>query len=423
MILYFDAFSGVSGDKIVASLLSLIGDFDYLEKELYKLPVRDEFSINIYNKKIMGINALKFDVVINDDNHHHETNKRHYHHDHHEVNENYESCDEQEKHHHRGIKEIKEIIKASGISDNAKKHSLNIFEIIAEAEAKVHGISIDDVHFHEVGAIDSIVDIVSCSILFDFFNVDKVVSSPLALGSGMVKTSHGMIPVPAPATVEILKGIPVYATSIKGELTTPTGAAIIKYFATEFSDLPSGKIEKVGYGAGTKEFDIPNYLRAFLLEEYKIYDYRSNDNIILQIETNLDDSTPEQIAFLVDKLFGCGALDVYITPVVMKKNRQAQLVTVLCNLHDKEKIEEVLLLNSTTFGLRYNYLSRTTLNREIITINVNGYEVKVKLGYYNGKLIKKSFEYESIRELAEKLNLTYNEAIESVFKELLKIEV
>ena len=244
--LYIDCFSGISGDKFVASLLSLYEgkNNDVLKEALSSLQMDEEFNIEIVEKKISGIGCLKFNVIVREDNKPH--NHSHNHH-----------------HKHRNFDDIKRIINKSTISERAKKYTLDIFNIIATAEAKVHNTDINSVHFHEVGAVDSIVDIVSCSVLMDLLDFECIKSSPIPLGSGFVKTEHGVLPIPAPATIEILKGIEVCNGEVMDEMTTPTGAAFIKYFVREFCGVESFEIERIGYGAGSKDFDIPNFLRVY----------------------------------------------------------------------------------------------------------------------------------------------------------------
>ena len=385
--LYIDAFSGVSGDKMVAALLSLGVDIELLSQSLSSLEIKNEFEIEITEKKIMSINSLKFNVI------------------------------QKKQHLSRGLQDIIKIINNSYITEGAKNIAIGIFEILGKCEAKVHNMPIDDVHFHEIGAIDSIVDIVSVGILIDILKIDQVYSSMIPVGSGFVKTAHGVMPIPAPATAEILKGIPVYGTNIKSELTTPTGAGILKYLVKEFIKLPVIKTKKIGYGAGSKELEIPNILRLYLEEN-------NNNNLIVDsivsLQTNLDDCTPEQLGFLTNRLFKKGALDVFITPIVMKKGRQAQLLTVLCMDRDRILLENEIFLNSTTFGIRRTYHQRATLHREKKIIDVEGIPVKIKLGWHEGKLVQTSVEYESIKEATDKLGFSYNEFMEKVNLRLLK---
>lgn len=248
-IIYFDCFAGISGDMAIGAMLDLGVDFDYLKNELLKLNISG-YSLEM-NKIIKnGISAVKFSVNIDNliKEKHHTHNHTHNH-------------DEKREHHHRKFKDIKEIINNSEIMENDKKLALNIFEVIAEAEGKVHGKPVDEVHFHEVGAVDSIIDIVGFAICFNSLNIKKVYCSPINIGNGFVKCEHGYMPVPAPAVSEILKGIPVYSEFVKGESTTPTGAAIIKVVTSEYGVISEFEIEKNGYGAGDREFEIPNVLR------------------------------------------------------------------------------------------------------------------------------------------------------------------
>lgn len=391
-ILYIDAFSGISGDKMVGALISLTGDKEYLIKELSKLQIKDEFVIEVGNKNVMGIDTLKFDVWLKEGKAHDE---------------------------HRGLQEIKKIINDSKISIRAKEISIKIFEIIGKAESIVHNVNIEKIHFHEIGAVDSIVDIVSVGILIDKLGVDRVYSSKIALGSGFVQTSHGTLPVPAPATIEILKDVPVYGTEIKTELTTPTGAGIIKYLVDEFIDLPEIKIEKIGYGAGTMDIEIPNILRLYLGDN-EIKD--EENDFIISLESNFDDCSPEQLAYLSERLFEKGALDVYITPILMKKGRQGQLLSVICNEKDVIILENEIFINSTTFGIRRIKYQRTILKREIREIKVDDIEVKIKLGWYKNKLIHSSIEYESVKDALKKLGISYNEFIKKANLKLLNMK-
>lgn len=386
MDLYIDAFSGISGDKMVGALLSLEDNLTYLKDMLSTLKIHNEYSIKVYEKSINGINSLKFDVIVTT-NHFHNHNE----------------------HHHRNIQNIYSIIDNSRISEKAKHISKEIFKIIGEAEAKVHNKNIEDIHFHEVGAIDSIIDIVSTAILIDKLNIENIYCSPIPLGNGFVETSHGILPIPAPATIEILKNCPVYTTDIEGELTTPTGAAIVKYLTKDFKQLENSRILKIGYGSGTKEFKIPNVLRVFLTKGKE----ESNDIVILY-ETEVDDMTGENAGFLMETLFNNGALDVFFTPIIMKKSRPAFLITVICNHENKEKILEIIFANSSTFGIREYTVNRHILKREIKEIKFQGETIRFKQGYYNEKLIKKSFEYEDIKKICTQFNLSFNEVMDKI---------
>ncbi|HOV15272.1 MAG TPA: nickel pincer cofactor biosynthesis protein LarC, partial [Spirochaetota bacterium] len=421
--LYIDAFSGVSGDKFVAALLEISGKFDFLKEQLKSLNIEDEYNISLTQKNVMGISSNYFKVtLLNEENHSHEhddhfhevenfhTNHHehsHNHEDHHHKNKHEHTHKHIEKHIHRNLSDITKIIADSKITENAKKISLGIFNIIALAEAKVHGKSVEQVHFHEVGATDSIIDIVSTAILLDQLKIDKFISSPIPTGFGFVNISHGRLPIPAPATLEILKGVPTYQSDIEGELTTPTGAAIIKYLVKEFGKQPQMTVDKTGYGAGTKEFTIPNVLRLYLGEE----SFDNKKDIIIKLETNIDDATPQEIGFLFELLFENNALDVFSTPILMKKNRLATLLTVLCYENNRELIEKLIFKHSSTFGIRKTLCERTILDRKFETITIDGLEVKIKIGYYDDEILKKIPEYEDIKKLSLKLSLNYHDTI------------
>ncbi|GAA0309745.1 hypothetical protein GGQ92_001299 [Gracilibacillus halotolerans] len=262
-ILYLDCFSGISGDMTVGALLDAGGDFNKLKSELLKLGIEEEYELAIEKVNKNGITSSKFTVKLNeeegnhhhDDHHHHDDSHDHHHHDH----------SHHHHHDHRTYKHIKQMIQTSELNLNVKEMALSMFHIIAAAEAKIHGTDIEHVHFHEVGAVDSIIDIVGAAILIDALEIDEIISSPVPVGSGHVHIDHGIYPVPAPATLEILKDVPIQHTSVKGELTTPTGAAIVKALVNQFGTMPSMEVKSIGYGAGTKTFkDHPNVLRAVI---------------------------------------------------------------------------------------------------------------------------------------------------------------
>ena len=427
-VLYLDSFSGVSGDKFVGALLSLGGSQseEYLISKLQTLSVKDEFEINILNKKISGIECLKFDVIVKDNrkntdtyapsdiksNDHNAVHMRHDKSDDHDHDHSHpHSHTHNHTHSHRGLYEINDIILKSSISDRAKKYATDIFRIIGEAEAKVHNVDIENIHFHEVGAVDSIVDIVAASILIDYFNFDAIISSPIPLGKGFIKAAHGVLPVPAPATALLIANVPTYSGEVEGELTTPTGAALVKYFSDKFEGLNNFEINKVGYGAGTKDFTIPNFLR--------VYSGKNNSSKITVIETNIDDSIPEELGYLSEKLSDMGALDVYQTPIYMKKGRIGVKLSVITEQSALKKIEETILKYSTTFGVRKYNVDREILDRKIRAVDFNGEIVRIKEGRYKGALIKSSFEYEDVKRLMIKLNKNYNEIIGLLAKEFL----
>ncbi len=308
------------------------------------------------------------------------------------------------------------MIKQSNLSANVKKISLDIFTCLARAEGKIHGHKIDDVHFHEVGAIDSIVDIVGAAICLDYLKVDKVISSPIQVGSGIINCSHGTLPVPAPATAEILQGIPIKTGLVPFEATTPTGAAIIASTATSFTDKIDFTPQKIGYGLGSKDSLIPNVLRLFLGEistnAQKEDDQETGEAVM--IECNIDDMNPEFYDTLMERLFAAGAHDVFFTPIIMKKSRPAVTVSVLCDVSQQKVIEKVFWLHSSTFGLRSYKVTKSMLRREIVKVKTKHGKITVKRGYLNGRIIKSKPEYEDCKRLAKENGISIQDVYESI---------
>jgi uncharacterized protein (TIGR00299 family) protein len=315
--------------------------------------------------------------------------------------------------HSRNFKDIKTLISQSELSPEVKSSAVEIFKRIAKAEAKVHHTSMDKVHFHEVGAVDSIVDIVGGVLGMDLLNVDRIISSPLNVGEGFVECAHGTLPVPAPATLELLAGIPCFSTGIKKELVTPTGAGMIGFFAENFQSLPKMKILKTGYGAGDHVIKkSPNMLRVILGE----MGGQGEPVTMTMVETNIDDMNPEFYEHVMELLFKAGAVDVTFIPVSMKKNRPAVTLSVLTPTVKMEKIAEVLLTETSTFGVRYYQVNRITLEREIQTIKTPYGLVKVKMGSLNGNRLKISPEYEDCKKIARREKLPIIKVYEDVRK-------
>lgn len=364
--LYFDCFSGISGDMTVGALIDIGVPEEYLLRNLDKLGISDEYSINIKKGIKNGIHGTDFDVLLiekHDDNHH-----------------------------GRNLFDIEGLIDKSSLNDNIKNISKRIFNIIAEAEAKVHGKGIYDVHFHEVGAVDSIIDIVGTAICIDYIKPDIILSSPVNTGSGFVKCQHGLIPVPAPATLNILKDVPVYCDEREFELTTPTGAAILKALVLKFEKMSFMKIKKVGYGCGKRNTDKPNVLRVILCEE------DIGENCIL--EATIDDMNPQIYGYLMDRLFEAGAKDVYLSPVYMKKNRPGIVLTVTAPVNIEESIKEIIFRETTTIGIRKFNIERTELQREIKGMDTEYGRVNFKISRFNEKVINASPEYEDLKKAA-----------------------
>ena len=392
-ILYYDCFAGISGDMNLGAMLDLGVDQKYLLKGLGKLPI-DSYKIKIYKDKRGGITGTKVDVIV-------------------PPQKKTSSRQTLQK---RTYRDITQMIKQSNLSAKVKKISLDIFTRLARAEGKIHGHKIEDVHFHEVGAIDSIIDIIGAAICLDYLNVDKVISSPIQLGSGIINCSHGIFPVPAPATAEILQGIPIKAGLVPFEATTPTGAAIIAVTAAYFTEKIDFTPQKIGYGLGSKDSTIPNVLRLFL-GEISVNTEKADDpetGVAIIIECNIDDMNPELYDALMERLFLAGAHDVFLTPIIMKKSRPAVMVSVLCDVGKQTAIEEVLWLNSSTFGLRSYKVAKSMLRRETVKVKTKYGEITVKSGYLNERIIKSKPEYEDCKRLAKENGVTIQDIYESI---------
>ncbi|HET6972586.1 MAG TPA: nickel pincer cofactor biosynthesis protein LarC, partial [Pyrinomonadaceae bacterium] len=317
--LYFDCFAGASGDMILGAMVAAGVDPNYLRAQLSSLPVTG-FEINFETVNRSGLSAT------------------------------YARVETAHEHKHRHLSDIKQIIEASGLSAPVKQRAIQIFTRLAEAEARVHNEPVDHVHFHEVGALDAIVDVVGAAVCFDALKIDQFICSPLHVGSGMVKMAHGQFPIPPPAVAELLKGVPFYATDIKGELLTPTGAAIITTVCSSYGPIPPLTTDITGYGAGTREYqDFPNVLRVMIGETET---NTATDDRLWMLETNLDDSSPQIIGHVMDRVLELGALDCFFTPVQMKKNRPGVLLSVLCRREEKEAVMKLLFMETTTLGVR-----------------------------------------------------------------------
>jgi uncharacterized protein (TIGR00299 family) protein len=422
-ILYYDCFSGISGDMNLGALLDLGIEEKYLITELKKLRLAG-YEIKVSRDSRKGIEGTKVDVILQEHHdHHNEDGHEHVH----------KSSKHSHQHHeeHRNLKDIEEIIDCSELNSKVKVLSKKIFMKVAQAEAKVHGKSLYEVHFHEVGAIDSIVDIVGAAICLDYLGVDKIMSSSIELGGGFVKCAHGIIPVPAPATVEILKGIPVKFGVVPFETTTPTGAAILAANVDEFKDDKNFIINRIGYGIGNRDTEIPNVLRVMLVEEVDksithkselghiqstAYDNEAEQQII---ECNIDDMNSELYDYIIEKLFIEGALDVYLTPIIMKKGRPSVKISVLCQEDKFQKIKEILFRETTTLGVRSFKVHKTMLERRFTKVNTSYGQVTIKEAYYNGEKIKGKFEYEECKKIAQSRGIPISEVYEKLSNERL----
>lgn len=384
-ILYYDCFAGISGDMNLSALVDIIGEEQWIceiFEELFKGKIKLSFS----NEVRKGMRGKGFNVE--------------------------EKAMDLK---FRYLSDFVELLDRMCISEAVKLKSRRIFEKIAEVESKIHGTSINEIHFHEVGGVDTFVDVVGGLLAIERLKVDKIFSSAIEVGSGFVEFSHGKYPIPAPATAELLKGIPT-TQKTSGEATTPTGAAIISSVVESFSYPQQFKVEKIGYGAGGREEgEIPNILRV-MYGEIEEKNFILDKNVV--IETNLDDMKPETMEYVIEKLFDYGALDVYISPIIMKKSRPAFKINVLCDEENSTKLEEILLKETTTFGIRKYNVEKIMLEREEREVNTSLGKVTVKAGIYKGKKIKEKFEYEDLKRIAFEKGLSINEVMLILSKEI-----
>ncbi|MDD5722541.1 MAG: nickel pincer cofactor biosynthesis protein LarC [Syntrophales bacterium] len=388
-ILYYDCFSGISGDMNLGAMIDLGVDAEYLREELKKINLRG-YRLKIYKTSRKSITGTKVDVLL--DGHH--DNDNHLHH-----------------HDHRNLSDIKQMIEGSGLNDRIKEWSMEIFMRVAKAEAKVHGKSISDIHFHEVGAVDAIVDIVGAAICRDKLAVDKIIFSPIEVGSGFVDCAHGRLPVPAPATVEILENVPIKSEGVPCELTTPTGAAIAVTFAEEFAVKKNFKILKTAYGIGNRDNEIPNVLRVFM-GEIDENCYRDESRKAVIVETNIDDMNPEVYDHVISKLLRNGAMDAYLVPIIMKKNRPAVQMSVLCREEDVDTVIDIIFEETTTLGIRQYRVEKKMMDRKVVTVETPYGQVDIKLGVYKGKILKFKPEYDQCKKLAKENDLSLSKVYE-----------
>ncbi|MCR4431389.1 MAG: nickel pincer cofactor biosynthesis protein LarC [Tepidanaerobacteraceae bacterium] len=399
--LYLDCFSGISGDMFLGAMLDLGLDEKFFLDELHKLPL-EGYEVEIKKSENGGV--VGTDVCV----------KAHEHHP------------------HRGLKHIYEIIDGSGLTPEVKQKTKDAFLKLAIAEGKIHGKPPEQIHFHEVGAVDSIVDIVGAHILMDMLKPDKVCASPVNVGSGTVECAHGVLPVPAPATVELLQGVPVFSRGEAGELTTPTGALLLSTFVHKFGNMPQGSIERTGYGLGKARRSSPNVLRAVLMKhdekwrddgcaaEAEFMEGSSCDGFdrdrVSVLEANIDDMNPQFYDEVMGSLLAKGALDVFLTPIIMKKTRPAVKLTCICPEDKKDLLAELILRDTTTIGVREYVMSRTKLFRQMQQVNTPFGSVRVKVSKKGDEIIKKTPEYEDLKKLAQEKNMPINKLSTEILK-------
>lgn len=427
-ILYLECLSGISGDMTVAALLDLGADEEVLRRALSSLPLSG-FSVEIKRVVKSGLDVCDFNVVLDEahENHDHDMEYLHGHdhqhtHDHEHVHEDgsvhtheHHHHDHSHEHHHdhghhhehRGLHEILHIIEHADMTERAKKTAVRIFQILAEAESKAHGVPADQVHFHEVGAVDSIVDILAVAVCLDNLDITEVIVPFLCEGQGSIRCQHGIIPVPVPAVVNIAQahGLTLKPTGVQGELVTPTGAAIVAAVRTSDKLPQTYRIVKIGMGAGKREYEGTGILRAMLLESGSA----EAADTIWRLESNLDDCSGEVLGFVMDELFAAGARDVYYTPIYMKKNRPAVQINIICREQDVDKLQNILFCNTTTIGVRRCRMERTILPREIRQMDTPYGKVQVKVCRI-GEEVRAYPEYDSVVELCKTHNMSFQKA-------------
>jgi len=428
-IAYIDCFSGMSGDMFLGALIDAGVSPEVLENAVAALDVGARLEITKVNRS--GITATKVDVLVNGQKeipsemvaasgHEHSHAHEHHEHDEHHAHTHVEAHAHSDTHsqpssragasaphgHGRSLKEIKAIIGKAQLSEHAKQTAIRIFEALGAAESKIHNMDIGSVHFHEVGAVDAMVDIVGAAVGAEALGVGEFVCSPLNVGGGTVKCAHGVFPVPAPATVELLAGAPVYSSGMQVELLTPTGAAIVKTLATRFGAFPEMKIEKSGYGAGTRDFPgNPNVVRLVVGESAASLTAKTAQDTVSVVEANLDDLNPQVFGYVMDRLLSEGALDVFGMPVQMKKNRPGTLLTVLCKPEDAAKLTQIIFAETTTLGVRRREEQRQTLARRWVSVPTPWGDVRMKVASLNGTITNYAPEYEDCRRIASERHL------------------
>lgn len=392
--LYLDLGMGAAGDMLTAALLELCPHKDGIIKKLNSLNIPGVH----YEREIMkksGICGTHMHVIVNGSEEEcgHEHEEGHHEHSH---------------HHHISMSDIGEIVSKLNTSEKIKKQILDVYNIIADAESRVHGEPVSQIHFHEVGNMDAIADVAAVCILINELNIGKIVVSPVHTGSGFVMCAHGKLPVPAPATALILEGVPYYSDGLKGELCTPTGAALIKYFADDFSNMPAMVVEKTGYGFGKKEFERLNCVRALLGTAFQCSEVTSEcDNScektdkVVELACNIDDMTAEEIGFATEKILEAGALDVYTISAYMKKNRPGTVICCLCHEDEREKFAKIMFKYTTTIGVRQYNCDRYILSRKIENIETDYGNVRVKKTSGYG-VEREKMEYDDLSNIANK---------------------
>ena len=412
-ILYLDCFSGASGDMFLGALLDAGAPFDELVRVVESLGL-DGVSITRDRVDRSGIGATKFRVAVDgaqpDRGHDHPHDHDHDHHDHghheHQHHDHGSDAGGGRQHHHRSLSEITAIVDRAALSAAARTRAAGLFRRLAEVEAGIHGVPVEEVHLHEVGAIDSIVDITLAVAAMEWLAPERVVASPLNVGSGTVVCEHGELPVPAPATVELLAGVPIYAKGAPVELVTPTGALLVTAYANAYGPLPPMRVERIGYGAGDRDLPAsPNVLRALVGEADAAPAEAAASERVVVLECEIDDMNPQLYGVLMERLTAAGAFDVFYAPIQMKKNRPGTLVTVVAPPARREALAAVLFAESTTIGVRVTETGRERLDREVVTVESSIGPVRIKVARRGGAVVNAAPEFEDCTRLAAERGL------------------
>ena len=422
-IAYLDCFSGISGDMFLGALIDAGVSPDLLEDSVKALDIGARLEISKVVRA--GISATKVDVYANGEKDlPREVFWEQHGHDHpHEHSHGHGHSHEHRHDHGRTLTDIHKIIEKAAISSTAKATAIEIFEALGRAEAEIHNTSIAQVHFHEVGAVDAMVDIVCAAVGAESLSVDEWVCSPLNVGGGTVKCAHGTLPVPAPATLKLLQDAPVYSSGPQVELVTPTGAAIVKTLSTRFAPFPAMKIDKSGYGAGTRDFpEHPNLLRITIGEAEPTDRANTSNESITVLEANLDDLSPQVLAYAMERLLAEGALDVFSVPIQMKKSRPGALLTVLAKMEDANRLTKTIFAETTTLGVRRREEQRQTLSRRWETVDTTWGPVRIKIANLNGSISNYAPEYEDCRTLAEAQQVPLRTIMQEAIQQYLRRE-
>lgn len=406
--IYLDCSMGAAGDMLMAALLELLPEKDTFLQKMQSLGLPG-LEISAEPSVKCGITGTHMRVLIHgeEEDHPHEHAVEAHAHSHADAPEAAHAHVHVHPHHHTDLDELTHRISHLNVSEAVRSNILAVYQSIADAESRVHGVPVEQIHFHEVGSLDALADVTGVCLLMELLAPEQVLASPVHVGSGQVRCAHGILPVPAPATALLLEGIPIYGGSIRGELCTPTGSALLRRFVTRFGPLPPMRVEKTGYGMGMKDFEAANCVRAMLGQT------EESAGHILELACNLDDMTPEAVGFAMEQLFAAGALDVYTTPIGMKKNRPGVLLTCMCREDDREAMLRTIFRHTSTLGVRVSVCDRYTLSRRQYAVQTPDGEIRVKESSGWGVLRRKA-EFEDLARIARQTGKSIAEVLDTI---------